>query len=121
AARSTELATDRRGHDGPSWILSSHTCVIYSAALFITLDGRYDRSSEAQRSVEVLRSKTLELLEYGYWDYFSDLYDEPAGRTMDTTVLSVTPHLVRLPYLPSAAALLTPTYLHEHDGPSQAP
>ena len=25
AARSTDLATDRRGHDEPSWTLSSHT------------------------------------------------------------------------------------------------
>ncbi|TMW80455.1 hypothetical protein EJD97_019857, partial [Solanum chilense] len=60
---------------------------ISSAALFITLDGRYEGSSQAQRSVEGLRSKTLELLEYGYWDYFSELHDEPAARTvMDMTV-----------------------------------
>ena len=60
---------------------------ISSASLFITLDGRYDGSLAAQRSVEGLRSKTLELLEYWYWDYFSDLHDEPAGRTvMATTV-----------------------------------
>ena len=57
---------------------SSHTCAISSAARFMTLDGRYDGSSPAQRSVEGLRSKTLELLEFGYWDYFSDLHDEPA-------------------------------------------
>ena len=76
-----------------------HTRKISSAALFITLDGRYDGSSQAQRSVEGLRSKTLELLEFGYWDYFSDLHDEPTGRTV------VAPHLVRLPHLPSAAAL----------------
>ena len=31
----------------PSWIPSSHTCAISSAALFITLDGRYDGSSQA--------------------------------------------------------------------------
>ena len=86
AAGSTDLATDRRGHDGPSWTLSSYTCAISSAALFITLDGKYDGSSQAQQSVEGLRSKTLKLLEYGYWDYFSELHDEPAGRTViDTT------------------------------------
>ena len=45
AAGSTDLATDRRGHDGPSWTLSSHTYAITSAALFITLDGKYDGSS----------------------------------------------------------------------------
>ena len=70
ATGSTDIATDRRGHDGPSWIPSSHTCAISSAAFFITLDGWYDGSSEAQRSVEGLRFKTLKLLEYGYWDYF---------------------------------------------------
>ena len=55
-----------------------------------------------------LRSKTLELLEYGYWGYFSDLHDEPAGRTviamMDRHNLC-NPTLVRLPHLPSAASL----------------
>ncbi|TMW83573.1 hypothetical protein EJD97_001320, partial [Solanum chilense] len=86
-AGSTDLATNHRGHDGPSWIPSSHTCAISSVALFITLDGRYDGSSQSQRSIEGLRSKTLELLEFGYWDYFSDLHNEPAGRTvMATTV-----------------------------------
>ena len=90
------VSTDRHGLRHP--ILDK----ISSAALFITLDGRYDGLSQAQRSVEGLRSKTLELLEYGYWDYFSKFHDEPARRTvMD----SVTPHLVRLPRLPSAAAL----------------
>ena len=43
----TDLATDRRGHDGPSWIPSSNTCAISSASLFITLNGRYDGSLEA--------------------------------------------------------------------------
>ena len=42
AAGSTDLATDRRGHDGPSWNLLSHTCAISSADLFITLDDKYD-------------------------------------------------------------------------------
>ncbi|TMW98274.1 hypothetical protein EJD97_004264, partial [Solanum chilense] len=69
---------------------------------FITLDGKYDGPSYAQRSVEGLRSKTLQLLEYGYWDYFSKLHDEPAGRTVTSFV---TPHLVKLPHLPSAAPL----------------
>ena len=77
-----DIATDHCGHDGPLWTPSSHTCAISSAALFITLDDRYDGSSQAQRSVEGLRSKTLKLLEFGYWYYFSDLHDEPAGRTV---------------------------------------
>ncbi|TMW88599.1 hypothetical protein EJD97_018338, partial [Solanum chilense] len=87
AAGSTDLVTDRRGHDGPSWTLSSHTCANYSAALFIILDDRYGGSSQAQRSFGGIRSITLESLKFGYWDYFSDLHDEPAGWTvMDTTV-----------------------------------
>ena len=75
---------------------------ISSSALFITLDGRYDGLLQAQRSIESLRSKTLKLLKYGYWDYFSELHDEPAGRTV---MNSVAPHFVSLPHLPSAAAL----------------
>ena len=102
AAGSIDLATDRRGNDGPSWTPSSHTYAISSTSLFITLDNKYDGLSQAQRSVEGLRSKTLKLLEYGYWDYFSELHDEPAGRTV---ISSVTPHWVRLPHLPSAAEL----------------
>ena len=78
-AGSTNLVTDRRGHDGLSWTLSSHICAISSATLFITLDGMYGGSSEAQRAVGGLRSITLELLKVGYWNYFSDLHDEPAG------------------------------------------
>ena len=81
---------------------------ISSAALFITLDGRYDGSSLAQWSVEGLRSITLELLEYGYWDtsliFMTKLQDGPSWLRRSVT-LSVTPHLVRLPHLPSAAAL----------------
>ncbi|TMW96354.1 hypothetical protein EJD97_007503, partial [Solanum chilense] len=96
---------------------------VSSAALFITLDGRYDRFSLAQRSVEGLRSKTLELLEYGYWNYFSELHDEHAGRTvMDTTVR----HAFRNPTLGqtspssfSSCTKLPPTDRHEHDKPSQ--
>ena len=96
------VTTDHLGHDGPSWTPSSHTCAISSAALFITLDDRYDGSSQAQQSVEGLHSITLKLLEFGYWDYFSDHHDEPAGRTV---MQFVTPHLVRLPHLPPATAL----------------
>ncbi|TMW89551.1 hypothetical protein EJD97_017030, partial [Solanum chilense] len=66
------------------------------ASLFITVDGRYDGSSQAQRSVGGLRSITLELLEFGYRDYFFDLHDEPEGWTvMDTTVR----HALRNPKL----------------------
>ena len=119
---STDLVMDRRGHDGLSWTLSPYTCAISSAAFFITLDGKCDGSSQAQRFVEGLRSKTLELLEYGYWDYFSELYDEPAGQTViDTTDR----HGLRNPTLGqtspssfSSCTRLPPTDRHKHDGPS---
>ncbi|TMW80476.1 hypothetical protein EJD97_019490, partial [Solanum chilense] len=98
---------------------------ISSAALFITLNGRYDGSLRAQRSVEGLRSNTLELLEYGYWGYFSDLHDEPVGRTvMSTTVRHVlnNPTLGQnSPSFFSSCTTLPPTDRHKHDGPSQAP
>ena len=74
--------TDRRGLRRP--ILGA----ISSPAFFIPLDGKYDGPSWAQWSVEGLRSKTLQLLESGYWDHFSDLHDEPAGRT----VIAMTDH-----------------------------
>ncbi|TMW90210.1 hypothetical protein EJD97_016077, partial [Solanum chilense] len=108
AAGSTNLATDRRGHDGPSWTLSSYTYAISSAALFITLDGRYEGSSQAQRSVGGIHSITLELLEFGYWTTFlifmMNQQDGPSWLRR-SVMHFVTPHLVRLPHLPSEAAL----------------
>ena len=125
AAGSTDLATNRRDHDGPSWIPSSHAYAISSAALVITLDGRYDRSSQAQRSVEGLCSKRLELLEFGYWDYFSDLHDEPAGWTFMATIVR---HALRNPTPGqtspssfSSCTTMTPTDRHGHNEPSKAP
>ncbi|TMX04710.1 hypothetical protein EJD97_005664, partial [Solanum chilense] len=96
-----------------------------SAALFITLDGRYDGPFQARRSVEDLRSITLKLMEFGYWDYFSDHHDEPAGRTVMDTIVC---HALRIPTLcqtsPSSFSSFTtmqPTDRHRSDGPSQAP
>ncbi|TMW83942.1 hypothetical protein EJD97_000391, partial [Solanum chilense] len=93
------------------------------AALFITLNGRFDGSSQAQRSVEGLRSKTLELLEYGKWYYFSENHDEPAGRTvMDTTVNHAfcNPTLGQTsPSSFSSCTILPPTDRNKHDGPSK--
>ena len=125
AAGSTDRATERRGHDGPSWAPSPHTWCNSSAAFFIPLDGNCDGPSQARRSVEGLRYKILQLLEFGYWDHFSDLRDEPAGRT----VISITDrHKLRNPTLgqtsPSSfrsCTTMPPTDHHEHDGPSQAP
>ena len=62
-----DLAMDHRRYNGLSWILLSHTRAIASTTLFITLDGRYDGSSQAQRSIGGFRSITLELLKIGYW------------------------------------------------------
>ena len=119
-AGQTDLVTECRDHDGPSWTPSSHTCAISIAALFITVDCRYDRSSQSQRSVEDIHSKTLELLEFGQWDYFSDLHDEPAGRTF----MAMTVHpTFRNPTLghtsPSSFSSYTtmpPMDCHGHDG-----
>ncbi|TMW80332.1 hypothetical protein EJD97_021306, partial [Solanum chilense] len=113
------VTTDRHGLSHP--ILDA----ISSSALFITLDGTDDGSSQAQRSVEGLHSKTVELFEYGYWEYFCELHDEPTGRTvMDTTVC----HAFRNPTLgqtfPSSFSswtTLPSTDCHEHDRPSKAP
>ena len=57
AAGSMDIMMDRHGLHCP--ILDA----ISSTSLFITLDGRYDGSLRAQRSVDGLRSKTLEFLE----------------------------------------------------------
>ena len=67
-----------------------------SAALLITVDGMYDGLSHAQWSIEGLRSITLELLEFGYSEYFSDLHDEPAGQTVMATTVH---HVLRNPTL----------------------
>ncbi|TMW88791.1 hypothetical protein EJD97_018089, partial [Solanum chilense] len=125
AAGLTGFAMDRCGPDGSSWTPSSHTCAISSAALFITLNGMYDGSSQAQRAVEGLRSKTLELLEFGYWDYFSDLHDEREERTVMATTVCHTLCKLTLgqtsPSSFSSCSTMPPTDRHEHDGPSQAP
>ncbi|TMW83243.1 hypothetical protein EJD97_002402, partial [Solanum chilense] len=93
------------------------------ASLFMTLDGRYDGSSQAQRSVKGLRSITLKLLEFGYWDYLSNHHDEQTGRTVITTTVRhalLNPTLGQTP--PSSFSTFTmtpPTDRHRHDGPSQ--
>ena len=124
AVRAMELATDHHHHDGPSQIPSSHTCAISSAALFITHEKRYDGLSQAQRSVKGLRSKTVELLEFGYLDYFTDLRDEPAEWTFMATTVR---HALRNPTLGqnssssfSSCSIMPPTDRHEHDELLQA-
>ena len=122
---STDLTMSCRGHDGLSWTPSFHTVQIILDALFIILDGRYDGSSQAQRFVEDLRTITLELLEFGYWDYFSDLHDEPAGRTVMATMVRYAlcnPTLGKnFPSSFSSCTTMPPTERGENDEPSQAP
>ncbi len=125
AAGSMDLMRNLRGHNGPSWIPSSHTCAISSAALFITLNGRYGGPSQAQLFIEGLHSITLLLLEFGYWDYFSDHHDEPAGQTIMATTVH---HALCNPTLGhtspssfSSFTMMQRTGRHRHYGPSQAP
>ncbi|TMW96775.1 hypothetical protein EJD97_006798, partial [Solanum chilense] len=107
---------------GPSWTPSSHTYAFSFAALFTTLDGKYDEPSYAQRSVEGLRFKTLQLLESGYWNYFSELHDEPAGRTVIAKTDRHKLHNITIgqtfPSSFSSFTTLPPTDRHKHDGPS---
>ncbi|TMW89908.1 hypothetical protein EJD97_016470, partial [Solanum chilense] len=118
-------STDLHGHDGTSWTPSSDTYAIYSSTFFNNLDGRYDGSSQAQRSVGNLRSITLELLEFGYWDYFSDLHAEPVGQTVIATTVPkalCNPTLGQTsPSSFSSCTIMPPTDRHGHNGLSQAP
>ena len=97
---------------------------ISSAALSLPstagMTDRYEHNGPLRVSVE-----GLELLEYGYLGYFSDLYDEPAGRTVMATTVR---HVFRNPTLGqtspssfSSCTTLPPTDHRKHDGPSQAP
>ncbi|TMX02877.1 hypothetical protein EJD97_019385 [Solanum chilense] len=95
------------------------------AALFINLDGRYDGSSQGQRSVEGLRSITLKLFKIWVLDYFSDHHDKLAGQTV---MVKTVRHALCNPtlgqtFLSSFSSFTTmpPTDPHRYDGPSQAP
>ncbi|TMW88128.1 hypothetical protein EJD97_019005, partial [Solanum chilense] len=94
-----------------------------SASLFITLDGKYEGPFQARWSVEGIRSITLNLLEFRYWDYFSDHHDKPAGQTVMATTVR---HALSNPTLgqtfPSSFSsfiTMAPTDHHRHDGPAQ--
>ncbi|TMW86642.1 hypothetical protein EJD97_021068, partial [Solanum chilense] len=117
------VTTDRHGLRHP--ILVQFLLLLSSLPSTASMTDLQDGPSPVQLSVEGVRSKTLKLLEYGYWDYFSELHDEPAGWTIiDTTDR----HGLRNPTLgqtsPSSFSnytTLPPTDRHKHDGPSQAP
>ena len=65
------------------------------------------------------------LLEFGLWDYFSDLHDEPTGRTVMATTVRHVLHNRTLgktsPSSFSSCRTMPPTDRHEHDGLLQAP
>ena len=90
---------------------------------FLLLLSSLPSTAGAQRSVEGLCSKTLELLEYGYQDYFSELHDEPAGRTVIDTMDRHELHSPTLgqtsPSSFSSCTTLPPTDHHKNDGPSK--
>ncbi|TMW88292.1 hypothetical protein EJD97_018757, partial [Solanum chilense] len=125
AARSMDIVTGRHSHDGQSWTPASHTYENSSAALFITLNGRYDGSSQAQRSVEGHNSIILELLEFGYWAtsliFMSNQQERPSWLRLSVT------HFIKHTFdqiSPSSFSNFTtipPTYRHKHDGSSHAP
>ncbi|TMW84000.1 hypothetical protein EJD97_000268 [Solanum chilense] len=102
-----------------------------SYSLFITLDGRYDGSSQALRSVEGLRSITLKLLEFGYWttSMISTKNQKDGPSWLRRSVMATTvrhalhnPRLVQTsPSSFSSFTTMPPTHHHRHDEPSQAP
>ena len=102
AAGSTDLATGCNGHDEPSWTPSSHTwCNFFWYSL------HYPRRKvwRIVTGTTVRRGSPFQnTWTHGIWvlGLLLCLREEPAGRTV---ILSVTPHLVRLPHLPSASAL----------------
>ena len=85
-----------------------HTYAISFTFNFITLDGRYDRSSQAQRSVGGIRSIIFEHSEFGYWTtslIFTTNEQDRSSWLRWSVTHSVIPHLIRIPHLPSAASL----------------
>ena len=89
------VTTDRHGLRRP--ILVQFLLLLSSLPSTENMTDRHKNNGPSR--VFVPKHKNLE---YGYWDYFSELHHKPAGRTV---MNSVAPHLVRLPHLPSAAAL----------------
>ena len=125
AVGSTDSATDRRGHDGPSWTPSSHTWwnfFYYSLQYPRRQVWRTVMGTTVRRGPSFQNTSTL-----GIWvlGYFSDLHDEPAGRTVMATTVR---HALRNPTLgqTSQSSFSSCTKIphkdrHRHDRPSQAP
>ena len=122
---STDIVTDRPGHDGPSWISSSHTF-----AIFFCFSLHYPRQQvwRIVTSTTVCRGSPFQnTWTFGIWvlDYFCELHDEPAGRTVMDTIVRYAfcnPTLGKTsPSSFSSCTTLPLTNRHKHDGPSQAP
>ena len=115
-AGSTNHATDRLGHNGRSWtpfpILVQFLLLLSSLPSTASMTDCHRHNGQSR----------VQLLEYGYWDYFSELHDKPTRRTIiDTTDR----HKLRNPTLGqtspssfSSCTTLPPTDRHKHDGPS---
>ena len=109
ASGSTDLAMDRHGHDGPAWTPSSHTYAISSAALlhyprrqvWRTVIGTTVRRGSSFQNTSTLGIWVLGSLLWTSWRTCRTdrrRHDRPSQAF-------VTPHLVRLPHLLSAASL----------------
>ena len=109
ATRSTDLATNRHGHDGPSWTPSSHTYAISSASSSLPQKASMTDLHRHNGPSRAFVSKHFNSWNMGTGitslNFMMNLQDGPS-QTRRTVTSFVTPHLVRLPHLPSAAALL---------------
>ena len=108
AAGSTDLATDRRGHDGPSWTPSSH---IYQFLLL--LSSFFSTASMTDCRWHNGPSRVFVSKYFNSWNlvtgitslnFMTNLQDGPSYPRRTVTSY-ITPHLVRLPYIPSASSL----------------
>ena len=108
AAGSTDLATDRLGHDGPSWTPSSHTC-----AILLLLSSLPSTASMTDIHKHNGPSRAFVSKHFNSWNMgtritslnFTTNLQDGLSETRRTVTSFVIPHLVRLTHLPSAAAL----------------
>ena len=105
---STDLAKGRRGHDGPSWTPSSHTC-----AILLLLSSFSSTASVTDRHRHNGPSRVFILKHFNSWNLgtgitslnFTTNLQEGLSEPRRTVTSFVIPYLVRLPHLPSAVAL----------------
>ena len=76
--------TFRRGSPFQNTLISWNMGTGITSLNFMTY--LQDGPSQSRRTFVVSVTSHLDkILEYGYWDYFSELHDEPAGRTVTVT------------------------------------